>query len=381
MSTEKVDALQQGMDSKPASPATVPLGVEESRTPRIPEELSILPVRGFVVFPGTVIPLNVQRAASLKLLDETLPRTKVIGLLTQRDETKEDPTPQDLYSIGTAALVLKLVRQSEDNVLVIVQGLHRFSPRKIVATDPFLRAEVDLPQSILPPPSKEWEATFRNLRDSATRLFELTPDAPEQARMMIMNIENPEQLADFLAPNLNIDVAQKQALLEELDVEKRVRAVQIHISAQLEIAEIQQKLQKDVQSQFSDAQRKAYLRSQMKAIQQELGEAGAGADQQIAQLRTRLENAKPPAEVMAQAERELKRLDFIPPASPEFSVIVSYIEIIADLPWNKLSDDNLDLDQAQQVLDRDHYDLEKVKKRLIEYLAVRKLNPQGHGAI
>src|SRR4029434_2527179 len=242
MSTEKLNALQQGIDPKPTSPATVPLGVDESRTPRIPEELSVLPVRGFVVFPGTVIPLNVQRAASLQLLDDTLPRTKVIGLLTQRDETKDDPSPQDLYSVGTAALVLKLVRQSEDDVLVIVQGLRRFSLRRIVATDPFLRAEIDLPESIQPPPSKEWKATFRNLRDSATRLFELTPDAPEQARMMIMNIETPEQLADFLAPNLNIDVAQKQALLEELDVEKRVAAVQQHISAQLEIAQIQQRL-------------------------------------------------------------------------------------------------------------------------------------------
>src|SRR6516165_8652368 len=138
MSTEKLDALQQGMDSKPTSPVTAPLGVEQSQMPRIPEELSILPVRGFVVFPGTVIPLNIQRAASLKLLDDTLPRTKVIGLLTQRDETKEDPSPQDLYSIGTAALVLKLIRQSEDNVLVIVQGLRRFSLRKIIAIDPFL---------------------------------------------------------------------------------------------------------------------------------------------------------------------------------------------------------------------------------------------------
>src|SRR5262249_33246566 len=235
MSTEKLNALQQGIDSKPASPATVPLGVDESRTPRIPEELSILPVRGFVVFPGTVLPLNVQRAASLKLLDDTLPRTKVIGLLTQRDETKEDPSPQDLFTVGTAVLVLKLVRQSEDNVLVIVQRLQRFSLRKIVAIDPFLRAEIDLPQSVLPPPSKEWEATFRNLRDSAARLFELTPDAPEQARLMIMNIDNPEQLADFLAPNLNIDVAKKQGLLEELDVKKRVHAVQQQISAQLEI--------------------------------------------------------------------------------------------------------------------------------------------------
>ena len=381
MSSKELSTFRAGVESKPGAESTIAAGTGETQMPHIPEELSILPVRGLVIFPGTIIPLTIQRAASLKLLDDTLPRTKVIGLLTQRDEAKDDPTPQDLYTVGTAALVLKLLRQAEDNVLVIVQGLRRFSLRKIVATSPFLRAEVDLPESIMPAPSKEWEATFRNLRDSAARLFELAPDAPEQARMMILNIESPEQLADFLAPNLNVDVAQKQALLEELDIEKRVRAVQKQISAQLEIAEIQQKLQKDVASQFSDAQRRAYLRSQIKAIQRELGEAEGGGEEQAQQLRVRLEEAKPPEEVMKQAERELKRLDFIPPASPEFSVIVSYIEIIADLPWNNLSQDNLDLDQAQKILDRDHYDLEKVKKRLIEYLAVRKLNPQGHGAI
>src|SRR5256884_2150821 len=293
MSAKELSTLQANVEAKPGLESTIATGMEKGGTPHIPEELSILPVRGIVVFPGTIIPLNIQRAASLKLLDDTLPRTKVIGLLTQRDEAKEDPTPQDLYSVGTAALVLKLVRQSEDHVLVIVQGLRRFSLRKIVATSPFLRAEVDLPNSISPPESKEWEATFRNLRDSAARLFELTPEAPEQVRLMILNIDNAEQLADFLAPNLNTDVAQKQAILEELDVEKRVRAVQTHISAQLEIAQIQQKLQKDVQSQFSDAQRKAYLRSQLKAIQQELGEGDTGTDQQVAQLRTRLEQAKP----------------------------------------------------------------------------------------
>ena len=354
---------------------------DESRLPKIPEELSILPVRGFVVFPGTIVPLNVQRPASLKLLDETLPRTKVIGLVTQRDDEKEDPEPNDLYSVGTAAHVLRFVRQEEDHVLVIAQGIRRFSLRKIVSSSPYLRAEVDLLKSSPPPESKEWKAAFRNLRDSAAKLFELTPEAPEQARMMILNINDPEQLADFLAPNLNIDVAQKQAILEEPDIEKRLRVVQKHISAQLEIAEIQQKLQKDVASQFTDAQRRAYLHSQIKAIQHELGEGETGSEEQIQQLRTQLEEAKPPSEVMAQAERELKRLNFIPPASPEYSVIVSYVEIIADLPWVKLSQDNLDLDQAQQILDRDHYDLEKVKKRLIEYLAVRKLNPQGHGPI
>jgi ATP-dependent Lon protease len=323
----------------------------------------------------------VRRPASIELLDDTLPRTKVIGLVTQKDETKEDPGPQDLYHVGTAALVLKMIRQADDHVLIIAQGIRRFQLRKIVATEPFLRAEVNLLESKTPPESKEWEAEFRNLRDSSAHLFDLTPETPEQARLMVMNIDNPEQLADFLGPNLNVEVEQKQKLLEELDVQKRLREVQRHISAQLEIAQIQEKLQKDVASQFSDAQRRAYLRSQIKAIQHELGEGETGSEEQMEQLRTRLKEANPPPDVMKQAERELKRLDFIPPASPEYSVIVSYIEIIADLPWNKFSDDNIDLDQAQQILDRDHYDLEKVKRRLIEFLAVRKLNPRGQGPI
>jgi ATP-dependent Lon protease len=381
MNEEPLIALQQGTDAKSAPPDSPAMGdAAASSSPKVPDVLSILPLRSFVVFPGTILPLTVGRAASIKLLDETLPQTKIIGLLTQRDETKEDPQPQDLYPVGTAAIVLKLLRQSDNHVVIVVQGLRRFALRKIIATAPYLRAEVELLNSKLPPSTKEWEATFRNLRDSAAKLLELTPDVPEQARAAVLSIEDPEQLADFLAPNLNVETAQKQAILEELDVEKRLATVQTSISSQLEIAQIQQKLQQDVQSQFSEAQRRAYLREQMKAIQRELGEE-TGATDQIERLRKRLEEAKPPEEVVAQADRELRRLDVIPPASPEYSVIVSYVETIAELPWSKLSEDNLDLDQAQQILDRDHYDLEKVKRRLIEYLAVRKLNPQGHGPI
>ena len=372
--------LEMKSGAEPASAIAADMS-DDSKVPKVPEELSILPVRGFVVFPGTIVPLNVRRPASIELLDDTLPRTKVIGLVAQRDEGKEDPEPNDLYHVGTAALVLKMIRQADDHVVIIARGIQRFNLRKIVATSPFIRAEVDLIKSNSPAQTKEWEAKFRNLRDSAARLFELTPEVPEQARLMVLNITEPEQLADFLAPNLNVDVAHKQAILEEPDVAKRVDVVQKHVSAQLEIAQIQEKLQKDVASQFSDAQRRAYLRSQIKAIQHELGEGESGSEEQVTQLRERLEKAKPPPDVMSQAERELKRLDFIPPASPEYSVIVSYIEIIADLPWNKLSEDHIDLDQAQQILDRDHYDLEKVKRRLIEYLAVRKLNPNGHGPI
>src|SRR3954453_21722816 len=167
MSAEQISALQEGSDLKGGPQGTIVAPTEPSQMPHIPEELSILPMRGLVIFPGTVLPLTIQRAASLKLLDDTLPRTKVIGFLAQGDEMKEDPAPNNLYSMGTVALVLKLIRQADDHVLLITQGLRRFSLRKIVATDPFLRAEVDLPNSIVPAQTKEWEATFRNLRDSA----------------------------------------------------------------------------------------------------------------------------------------------------------------------------------------------------------------------
>lgn len=205
MNEEPLVALQEGSDGKPTPANLAGIGnVAEASTPQVPDVLSILPLRNFVVFPGTILPLTVGRAASIKLLDETLPQTKIIGLLTQRDETKDDPQSQDLYSVGTAAIVLKLLRQSDNHVVIVVQGLRRFALRKIVATDPYLRAEVELLNSKAPPRSKEWEATFRNLRDSAAKLLELTPDVPEQARAAVLSIEDPEQLADFLAPNLNV---------------------------------------------------------------------------------------------------------------------------------------------------------------------------------
>jgi ATP-dependent Lon protease len=368
-----------GENPEPLSDAAQLGGVDQM--PAIPDTLAILPVRGFVVFPRTISPINVRRAASIQLLNETLPQQKIIGLVAQRDEEKEEPEIADLYHVGTAVMVLKLLRQSDKHVVVIAQGLRRFAIRKLTQTVPFLRAEVEIYNVLPPPTTKEFEAEFRNLRDSAAKLLELSPDVPEQARAIVLGLEDAEQLTDFLAPNLNNDLAQKQALLEENDLEKRLRSVQASISSQLEIAQIQQKLQQDVQSQFTDAQRRAYLREQVKAIQKELGEGDSGAEEQRTQLRAKLEEAKPPEAVMKQAERELKRLDFIPQASPDYSVIVTYIETIAELPWSKMSEDNLDLDKAQEILDRDHYDLEKVKRRLVEYLAVRKLNPRGHGPI
>ena len=268
MSDAIISTLQQSSSAPPLREPTATTDKAGDRSmPRIPEELSILPLPGFVMFPGSVLPLTVSRPASIKLLDETLPLTKVVGFLTQRDEKNEEPGPQDVYPVGTAAIVLKLLRQAEDRIVIVVQGLRRFAICKIVATQPYLRAEINLLDSIVPQQNPEWQAEFQNLRDSAVRLSQLRPDIPEETAAIIPNIDDPEQLADFLAPHLDIPVVQRQSILEELDVRKRVSAVQKHISAQLEVAQIQQKLQEDVQSQFSDAQRKAYLRGQLKAIQ------------------------------------------------------------------------------------------------------------------
>jgi ATP-dependent Lon protease len=355
---------------------------DDSSAPKIPEVLALLPMRNFVLFPGMVSPVSIGRSSSIKLIEQSLAKSKIIGLIAQRNPDQEEPEPDDLFRVGTATAVLKLVRQREDSAVLVVQGLERFAVRKIVQKEPFLLAEIDLLMPVPPPErDKEWEATLKNLRQTAVELVESLPDAPAEMRLAILNIEESGHLADFIAAGLNLELAQRQEILEELDAAKRVRLVQKVVSAQLEIARIQQKLQKDVSSQFSDMQRRAYLREQVKAIQKELGEGEEEVGAQVEHLRKRLEEARPPQAVMEQAERELKRLNYVSPASAEFSVIVSYVETLAELPWSKMSEDNLDLHRAQKILDRDHYDLEKVKRRLVEYLAVRKLNPAGHGPI
>lgn len=350
--------------------------------PVIPDTLSLLPLRGGVFFPGAVMPLTVERPATLKMLDETLPETKILGIIAQRSEQTPEPGPADIYGVGTAVQVLKYIRQSEQAAIVIVQGLQRFAVQKFVLTFPYLRAEVRLLDSVTPSADdKEAEAASNNLKQTGMELLSLNPEAPDQFRQILQSITDPGTLADFLSVNLTLDLPAKQALLEELDVRKRVAAVQSGLSAQLEIARIQQRLHQDVQAQFTDAQRRAYLREQVRAIQRELGEDETGAQEQTDELRQQLDAANLPAEVKEQTDRELKRLSSIPNASPEFSVITSYLETVAELPWSKFSEDNLDLNRAQEILDRDHFGLTKVKRRIVEYLAVRKLNPTGRGPI
>ena len=378
---ETEDALSQ---PPPVSPPVIAMTnrAEGPDQPQIPDTLAILPIRGVVVFPGTVVPLTIGRPAAIKLVDETLPQSKVIGLVTQRREEEDKPGTGDLFGVGIACTVLKLMRQPDGTVVLLVQALRRVTIKNYVQTEPFLRAEVEVLPSIHPADDdKEAKAAFcqpARIRHCLARPF---PEIPEQARVVLANVEDAGHLTDLLAGNLGLDVGSKQQLLEETDVVNRMRMVQDAVSRQTEIAELQQKLRKDVESQFSTGQRRAYLREQIRAIQRELGEEEPGSEDQVEQLRARLQEAGAPDSVMETANKELKRLIHIPSASPEYSVIVSYVEMLADLPWNKLSDDNVDLAHAQEVLDRDHYGLAKIKRRLIEYLAVRKLNPTGRGPI
>jgi ATP-dependent Lon protease len=346
----------------------------------LPDVIAVMPLRGVVLFPGTVAPLTVERAASRQLLEELLPTGRLLALATQKDADLDIPAAKDLYEIGVLGNILRMVRQSDEQTLVLIQIVERIRLKKFVSTKPYLKARFEILENKFPRKGDVWEATLRNLRESAQTFINLNPNIPDEASQALAAIDSPSILTDFLATNLSLDLAQKQRLLEEVDVRKRAEKVQQTLNNQLHIAELQQKLRADVEDEFSDAQRRAYLREQLRAIQRELGE-GDGGEEQTDDLRIRLEAAGLPADVMKQASRELKRLDLIPPASPEHSVIVSYLETVAELPWTRMSEDHNDLDLARKILDRDHFGLEKVKRRLIEYLAVRKLNPHGRGPI
>lgn len=346
----------------------------------MPDIIPVMPLRGVVLFPGTVAPLTVERAPSRQLLEELLPTGRLLGLATQRDGDIDEPKPKDLFPVGVLGNVLRMMRQGPDQILVLIQVVERIRLTKFESQEPYLKARFEILENRFPRDNDVWKATLRNLRESAEKFIESNPSIPDEASQALGAIDSPSILTDFLATNLSLDIEQKQELLEETDVASRAERVQEVLNNQLHIAELQQKLRDDVEGEFSDAQRRAYLREQLRAIHRELGE-GDGTEEQSEDLRERLEMAGLPGEVMEAAERELKRLDIIPAASPEHSVIVSYLETLAELPWEKLSDDNNDLKRAQEILDRDHYGLEKVKRRLIEYLAVRKLNPDGRGPI
>lgn len=338
----------------------------------VPNLLPILPIRNLVVFPGTVMPLNIGRPRSKALLDDVMPGDKIVGVITQRDASIDDPNFTQLNLMGVVCVILKLFKLPDQNQSIIVHGLCRFRLHAVSREDPFMLGQVELLDEPISE-GKEMEALVASVRQQANRVIELSPNTPDEAQQVLSGIQAAGALADFLAANVAADTSDKQLMLEELDVERRLRLVAGKLATQLDVLELQSKIQSQVKETIDKNQRRYYLQEQLKAIRKELGEGNAEGDSEAESLRAKLIEAKLPANVMKEAERELSRLESVPSASPEHGVIRTYLQILSELPWAVQSTDKLDLTDARRVLDRDHHGLEKVKKRIIEYLAVRKL--------
>lgn len=353
-------------------------GAPESRI-EIPSEMPILTVRNTVAFPGTVVPLSVGREKSKRVVDHALRGNKLIGILAQRQAETEDPGPDDLYRVGTVCAILKLLNMPDGTQSIIVHGVVRFVVEAFVPDDAFLRARIQTRYDEVTA-SPELNALMHTVRQTATKVIQLLPNVPDEATVVLNNIDTPGGLADFLAANLSVDANAKQALLETFDVTERLRKVNKALVSQLEMLELSQKIQEQVKGEIDKHQREYFLQEQLKAIQQELGQTD-GRSAEIQELRERVKAARMPEAVEKEANREIDRMTKIPQASPEYSVTMDYVNWLCELPWSVSTTDCLDIEKAERILDADHYDLAKVKKRILEFLAVRKLKPEGRGPI
>ncbi len=340
-------------------------------------ELPILPLRGVVVFPASIVPLLISRDSSLALVEQALVSDRIIGLVAQRSPDQERPEPDDLYTRGSAARILKMLKYPDGSIRILVQGLRRIETERYTQTEPYLLARVrhlgDEKND-----SVEVMALKTQVVQSFSRFVELTPHLPNELEVVVINVKKPGKISDLIAANLNLPLEEKQLLVETLEVDKRLTHLHSLLSREIELLELGQKIQGQVQSELTKNQKEFYLRQQLKAIQHELGE-GEGRANEVDSLRARVAKAKLSPEAQKAAEAELDRLALIPPESAEHTVVRTYIEWLADLPWSLSTEDNLDIPHARVILDEDHFGLDEIKDRILEFLAVRQLrnNPRG----
>lgn len=345
----------------------------------LPEEIGILPIRSAVAFPGTVMPLAIGRKRSKRLLKDILPQQSIFGLIAQKKPEIENPAPEDLYSIGTGASVLKIIKMPQGSLNVIVHGLVRFRILEFVTTDPYLRARVEV-LPVKTRKTKKLKALLVHVRDTANRVISLSANIPEEASLLLENIQDPSALADFLAATLNISIAEKQKLLEETDSYKRLETISLALANQLEVLELSHKIQGQVRDSIDKNQREYFLQEELKAIQAELGQDDKKTED-IKEMQQKIKKTRMPKPVEQEALRELERLSKISASSPEYSVIRTYLDWVCDLPWSLFDIERLSIGKVRGILNRDHYGLEKIKRRILEFLAVRKLNPSGKSPI
>ncbi len=345
----------------------------------IPDELPVLPLRGTVLYPDLILPIMVGRKKSVKLIDDAMDSDRIIGVITQKRSEIEDPKETDLYSVGVAALILRMIRELDGSQRVIVQGVSRTKVKEYFQREPYFKARVEVIEEGLVQ-GVEIDALMMNLKNLFQRAVELAPYLTSELGTMVSNIKSPAILADLIASNLNISTTEKQGILETFDIRERLTKVHLFLNKEVQVLELGNKIQSQVKEDMDRTQREYYLREQLKAIKKELGELDEHSTE-IKELKEKIKKAKMPAEALAAAEKELDRLAKIPPASAEYTVARTYLDWLAELPWSETTEDNLDIDNAQKILDEDHYDLEKVKKRILEYLAVRKLKADMKGPI
>jgi ATP-dependent Lon protease len=345
----------------------------------LPDALPVLPLRENVTFPDTLTPLAVGQDRSIKLVNDVLSSTRMLAMVASRDPENDAPGPDDLYDIGVAGTVARMLKVPDGSLRVLVQGGERVRLGPYVAEEPYLVARIEaLPDELESSP--ELEALTRNVQNTFSEIIEQIPYLPEELQLAVTNMDDPSALSHLIAGALRIPIEEKQELLEQLDVAKRLRRLSEILARELEVVRLGAKIQSDVESEIDKGQREFFLRQQLKAIQEELGE-GDEQQAEIGELRKRIEEAELPEEARKQADRELGRLEKLPSAAAEHGVIRTYLEWLTELPWSEETEDNLEIEHARTVLDQDHYDLEEVKDRILEYLAVRKLNPDSPGPI
>ncbi|WP_435017095.1 endopeptidase La [Tundrisphaera sp. TA3] len=345
----------------------------------LPDRIPLLPLRSDVVFPQTVVPLVVNRAAGIKLIDDIMAEEKVLGLIAQRHPETDTPTNADLYPTLCVGSVLKMLKFPDGSTRIVCQGMFRARLIEVIQTEPFLIGRIEPLEDTIEE-GVELDALVHHVNLLFQRMIEQSQQVPEELQVAAMNTREPGRLADLLGSSLPFTVEEKQTLLAETNVRTRLEKLGTFLTRQLTVLELSSKIQAQVGSEITKAQRDHFLRQQIKAIQEELGESESD-NPELDELWAKLEKAKPPKEVLAEAEREMDRLSGMHPSSAEYSIVRTYLDWIAVLPWDHSSRDRLDLRRARKILDQDHYDLEKIKERILEYLAVRKLKKDMKGPI
>jgi len=348
---------------------------------QIPNELPVLPLRDIVIYPFMIVPLFVSREKSIRAVDEALGENRMILLASQKDLDKEEPTAEDLYAIGTAAVIMRMLKLPDGRIRILVQGLARAKIESVDSTGEYLRSKVSVMQEVLPPErSLEVEALVRNVRASMEKAINLGKNISPEVMAIIANLDDAGRLADLSASNLELKVEDAQSVLDIADTTARLRRVNDLLNKEIEVLTVQQEINTQARADIDRSQREFYLRQQLKAIQSELGEGNELAEE-TAQFREKIEAAKMPKPAEDEALRQLKKLERMHPDAAETATLRNWMEIMTDLPWSRSSVDNLELQKAERVLNEDHYGLEKVKDRILEALAVRKLKEKPKGPI